>query len=365
LQAELEPLLRVASRLQAAGTLRANPAFRDVSPLRLRRLLAPGPANAGRARTGGLPRPHLRRWATAAALALVAWLIVGTATILASTPALPGEPLYPVKRAAEAVQLAVTWSPRGDARLHLAFAERRIEEMDASIEQERASALARAAAGYRESLGAVQDLLGRLDRQEDAWFVEAVLVAADADAARLSVLAEAAPQEARPAIVQAQAASHAVWTRARQVLESGTHGPQGAATPPATLSPSERPGPTNTAVPHPTRTPSPTPRAGIAPASPASRTPTPPAGETPTRPRPSPTASLTPPPATRPVPTEVPDAEARTPSPTPALAPASTPQPSPDPADRATPQTSPTLAPSRPVTTTVSSEADGVPAVTR
>ena len=338
---KLEPLLRVAAHLQAAGTLQARPAFRRAAPSRLRERIAAGRPDSRweQART----HPLRRRWATAVALALAAWLVIGAILVPASAAALPGEPLYRVKRAVEAVQLAVTWSDRGDAALHLAFAERRLGEMDALAGQGRPAAVAQAATRYRESLTAVETLLGRLDRKRDAWLIEAVLVAADADAARLSALAETAPQEARPSVVQALGASQAVWERAREVLEQDTQGQK------------PTPAPAVTEPPPATRLPSPTPRVEQAPSAETATAGTPTPAATPTRTSPTRTAQPTPPPPTRATATENPASDVRPPSPTPNVVPVATATASPDPADRATPQNIPTPAPSRPVDATVES----------
>ena len=73
------------------------------------------------------PRLNVR-WAAAVPAVFVV-LLLGIGAVAASGGALPGGPLYPVKRAAESVRVALTTSDEARAELHLDLAERRVEEM--------------------------------------------------------------------------------------------------------------------------------------------------------------------------------------------------------------------------------------------
>lgn len=64
-----------------------------------------------------------------AGVALVLILVIGGITVSAATPALPGEALYPVKRAAEDIQLVFTFDHSARADLLLTLAERRSSEI--------------------------------------------------------------------------------------------------------------------------------------------------------------------------------------------------------------------------------------------
>lgn len=83
-----------------------------------------------------------RRWlprvAVAAALAL-AILFSGTGLYLTSAQALPGDALYPVKRAAEGLRLNLISNPRQKLNLSLDYGERRLEEVQALLEAGRRS----------------------------------------------------------------------------------------------------------------------------------------------------------------------------------------------------------------------------------
>ena len=72
-----------------------------------------------------------RRWAVAATALVVALSVGGTGTVLASGESIPGDTLYPVKRASEQAQLLVTFSDEKEADLHAELLERRVGEMEA------------------------------------------------------------------------------------------------------------------------------------------------------------------------------------------------------------------------------------------
>ena len=81
------------------------------------------------ARRGGLfPRWLAGQKVSLAFTRVVAVVLIGFGTIVASADSLPSSPLYPVKRTAERVQLLLTFSPKDKAHLHLFFAERRLNE---------------------------------------------------------------------------------------------------------------------------------------------------------------------------------------------------------------------------------------------
>lgn len=69
---------------------------------------------------------------TSAAMALT--LVLAGAGVLASTSALPGDTLYPVKRASETAGLALTFDDAGLARRHLDLASTRLAEVERLIE---------------------------------------------------------------------------------------------------------------------------------------------------------------------------------------------------------------------------------------
>ena len=76
-------------------------------------------------------RPFFRwlpQWATVVTIVLVLLLASG-GTVAAASDSMPDEPLYQVKLAAEQVQLAMTFSDMGKARLGATLADRRVAEI--------------------------------------------------------------------------------------------------------------------------------------------------------------------------------------------------------------------------------------------
>jgi exonuclease VII small subunit len=72
----------------------------------------------------------------------------GFGVFSASAASLPGDPLYGVKRAGEELQLALTFSPAGDKDLLLDFAQKRLDELQALIDEGRYDDLDRALAEF-------------------------------------------------------------------------------------------------------------------------------------------------------------------------------------------------------------------------
>ncbi|OXM53312.1 DUF5667 domain-containing protein [Amycolatopsis alba] len=73
-------------------------------------------------------RGHAVANLAAAAVALV--LALGGITLLLSKDALPGDPLYGIKRAGESAALGLTFDERDKAKKHLEFAANRVGELD-------------------------------------------------------------------------------------------------------------------------------------------------------------------------------------------------------------------------------------------
>jgi uncharacterized protein DUF5667 len=116
------------------------------------------------------------RLASAFVLAAMLLVIGGGSAIAASSSALPGDPLYGVKRAVERVSLAMHRDPVGRAALHLQFADVRLHEVSALV-----------LAG-KDPGSLVDDLEAELtEAEEDA--LHAVALGHDADALLIHVRA--------------------------------------------------------------------------------------------------------------------------------------------------------------------------------
>jgi hypothetical protein len=121
--AELEPLLETVLSVKEASAIQPRPEFKARARYRFRSALGEKVAPKHRSFFGWVPR-----WATALAIVLVV-LMAGGGTVAAASNSMPDSILYPVKLATENVQLALTTSELGKARLCANFADRRVAEI--------------------------------------------------------------------------------------------------------------------------------------------------------------------------------------------------------------------------------------------
>ena len=127
--AGLEPLLTVASTLREDLNVKASLRFKEEA----RRRVLSRVGKAGITRL--LPWVSWPRWAYRGALAAAALLIMvsaGHLTVSSSSDSAPGDFLYPVKGLSESVQMKLTTSNEGEAKLHLELASRRAQELAAA-----------------------------------------------------------------------------------------------------------------------------------------------------------------------------------------------------------------------------------------
>lgn len=333
--AHLNPQVRAmfllaASVRDAAADPVPAPAFAAALEARLRGD-GGGRAAVRSARAGRGPlRPPAPRWIpamAAAAACLVAVVAVGKA----STTSLPGDGLYPVKRAGESVRLAAA-SGRSEALLRVELADNRIDEVDGLVDRYRSRAVG--VPGSDVAAAPVKDpRIARLIERTLAEAASQMRQAAEVllevhDVTALNRLAAVAHRgrataaqvavslpETTPSADAAAGELQSIEAKAVAALQkippaSPTPGP--CATPTPTPTPSVTPAPSGTPTPSPTPTPTPTPSVKPTP------TPTPTPSPTPSpTPCVSPTPTAPPSPATSPKTTATPAAQA-TPKPTPA-----------------------------------------------
>ena len=121
--AQLEPLLQMAQAVRKASAILPRSEFKARARYEFRSALQ---ATVTRRR---LPSFGLRpRWAMALMIIGVL-LLAGGGTAAAASNSMPDSPLYPVKLATEQVQLTLTPSDMGKARLCAALADRRVAEI--------------------------------------------------------------------------------------------------------------------------------------------------------------------------------------------------------------------------------------------
>ncbi|HVE90873.1 MAG TPA: DUF5667 domain-containing protein [Actinomycetota bacterium] len=337
LDPETRGLLALAMGLQQASAVPVAPEFEASLERRLRESAA-GVVSLDSAR---LSRTPARRWsgslvAAAACIVLVVGLVAG------SSGSLPGDGLYPVKRAGEALQVGVRGGT-GEALYRLNLAETRLEEAEGLLDRSRDRALA--ASAHSGQLAAAANrpdartsrLIKRLleEAQREISLAASVLILAK-DPLILERLVEVAREGQETVARVAQTLS--IPALSGKPISDTVQTLQGIAVKAeeARMRITEAPAPT--ATPCPTPEPTPTPVATPSP----SPTPAPKGSPSPT-PRPTPTPVPTPTPA----PTPCPDATAEpTPAATTAPTEAPTPEPQPTPTpERETPEPEPTQQP--------------------
>ena len=139
---ELEPLLRLAfATKRVSSSLEPRPEFKAAT--RYRFFSALSAKKQSRKPWLGLFRRHRfvlgdqSRWAFAMAATLLIFLS-SAGMVYASSDAVPGDVLYPVKTATEQGQLFITYDEKARDGLYLRFAWRRLQELEALSLRKRA-----------------------------------------------------------------------------------------------------------------------------------------------------------------------------------------------------------------------------------
>lgn len=149
---ELEPLLRTALATKEATAIRPRPEFRERASYQFRSALREMESKKGRGFFIWQPR-----WATAVIVVIVL-LLAGSGTVAAAGNSMPDEPLYQVKLATEAVQLALTPSDLGKAELHVKLADKRVDEIIKMADKGKAEQVEKTAERLNTQLMAVAEL---------------------------------------------------------------------------------------------------------------------------------------------------------------------------------------------------------------
>ena len=143
----LDPLLQTARAARAAFAIEVP---EDVAEAHLAALSG--------VHTIDRKRSRRRLIVTLLAAAISVLLLTGSA-VAASAGALPGQLLYPVKRAVEKIDLALHGDAASQARLHLQFAQRRLDELSTLLELRRSGQnvdIGAAMRAYQAEINAVQ-----------------------------------------------------------------------------------------------------------------------------------------------------------------------------------------------------------------
>jgi hypothetical protein len=101
-----------------------------------------------------------RRWSTVIAGIVIAAMLFGSGFGMkqASASALPGDTLYPVKRAGEEIQLALSFTANGDIALLYEFADYRLEEAQTLSEEGRFDDLGIALEGFEDAMSMLEGI---------------------------------------------------------------------------------------------------------------------------------------------------------------------------------------------------------------
>ncbi len=227
---ELPLKAAVVLRRSRAATLRPEADRRIEAKLRQRvdvRRSPWQPAARGRWSSAAL------RWATAAALVVVL-LLAGAGIAAASNDSLPGDPLYSVKRAGEAVQLFMT-PPSARASAYARLAQRRLGEITAisrrsDVDPDSLTQLLNdLTSGTEAALTSVEDTAP----EQQAEILSTLVMLAEQQQAVLAMVQASAPPQAQAGLERALEASSQARQHALERLEQVTShkGGTGSSTP--------------------------------------------------------------------------------------------------------------------------------------
>ncbi|WP_156758041.1 DUF5667 domain-containing protein [Actinokineospora pegani] len=170
---------------------RPSPTPRPVRAGRAPRTRRTGGASGGK-RPGEPPRAGVHgvrgRFAVAAVAVLVMVLSLGGMSLLLARDALPGDPLYGIKRTGEAAELGLTFGEEDRAFKHLQFATARIAEIETLAQRHRDPGTA--------PIGSYLDALHDFDTDTAAGTRRLLAVTTTGDGSQLPVLGGWAAQQA-------------------------------------------------------------------------------------------------------------------------------------------------------------------------
>lgn len=219
---QLAPLLRVAAKLERRGVPLLSAQGFNVGEARLlARAAELRPRQEGRAavRAGhgpGLWAGMRRLVAAGVAVVVLLGVVLSAGTVSAASASMPGSRLYPLKRTTESLVSAAAFTPELKARVHLAWADRRLREIEAQAGQ--------AGAVDEGLLTALAQETGQaLEAAEQAGLEPLTAVAAHTEhqQAVLRRVLGKAPAAAQPGLERALEASAEGHARALSALEGG------------------------------------------------------------------------------------------------------------------------------------------------
>jgi hypothetical protein len=200
---DLEPHLRLVARTAQAYAFTPSAEAKERGRRRLQaELQTLRQRDAERSTPPAAAPPLLVGWRLrwVASMAVVVLVILGGAAslIMASSNALPGGALYPVKGATEQVRLALRPSQVGKAELHLAYAENRAREISSLLQKGDISRLEPTGENLREHLAMAANTARSLDDEQALARLRSRLEATTSQAlGHLQLAAQEAPEVSR------------------------------------------------------------------------------------------------------------------------------------------------------------------------
>ena len=186
----------------------------------------------------------------AVALLLLVFLFAGSSrAVLAARNALPGDTLYGVKIAQERVQVLVTLSSAGDARLHTRFAQRRLLELEELVLENRYEYVEDTVEAYEVQVNAALANLREVASQDPEQVeqigsqLQAVLTE---QTTVLAILSESVPEDTRSQLERAMDVSAAGVVAANEIIAIAVA--QTTATPTSTVTTTFTPTATTTGL---------------------------------------------------------------------------------------------------------------------
>jgi hypothetical protein len=152
-------------------------------------------------------------------VAVIAILASGSGVAYASESSLPGDGLYPVKRAVESLRLAVSLTPEGDAGLLLEMAETRLSEVSRLSDLDREDDLPAALAGYDQAVGQLLGLARGWPSEADQADLDKLQTRLARHAQVLSALQSKAPQTAQDGLRNALQRSTERQKEVKELME--------------------------------------------------------------------------------------------------------------------------------------------------
>ncbi len=251
LAGELEPLLRAVERARAIARPSLAPEARTRIEARL--LAAAESIPSVQPASSRFTITRLWRWAAVGMVLVFACACLsGTGLVAAASGALPDSPLYPVKLATEDVRLWLA-PAQDEPALHLRFAERRLDEIQALAERGQFDAVALTAL-TEETAAALVSAETLPPEAAEPVLQDVVWVTAEQEEVLSALVADATPLE-RDEFTCALQASSVHRARALQLL--GTVPPPEEPGKPGQATPTAVPIPSARATALPTRTPEP------------------------------------------------------------------------------------------------------------